>query len=84
MTNKYTPLEKYLRDLPLSQKEVTMTFELIEQILNDNLPLPAYQDDAWWGNQKADIQVESIAWMDAGWMVDIVNFHEKQVRFVRQ
>jgi len=84
MAEKYTPLEKYLRDLPPSQDEVTLTFERIEQILNESLPLPAHEEGAWWGNQKQGTHVETIAWMNAGWMVDIVDLKEKWVRFVRQ
>jgi len=84
MEDKYTPLEQYLRDLPVSQEEVTLTFEQIEQILNDRLPPSAYQDGPWWGNQAQGTQVASIPWMDAGWMVDTVDYDEKQVRFVRQ
>ena len=84
MADKYTPLETYLRGLHASQEEVTLTFEIIEGILNDPLPLSAYQDAAWWGNQKQGTQVEVIAWMDAGWLVEIVNLNEKWVRFVRQ
>lgn len=84
MTYNYTPLQQYLRNLPVSENEVTLTFELIEKILDDTLPPSAYQDNAWWGNQKQGTNVESIAWMDAGWMVDIVELREKWVRFVRQ
>ena len=84
MTDKYSPLEKHLRDLPTSQDVVTLTFAHIEQILNDTLPPSAHADSAWWGNQKQGTSVESIAWMDAGWMVDIVDLNAQQVRFVRQ
>ena len=42
MADKYTALEKYLRDLPASQDEVTLTFERIEQILNFTLPPSAH------------------------------------------
>ena len=84
MTGKYDPLEKYLRRLPISQQLVTLSFESIEQELNAVLPQPARDDPNWWGNQKQGTTVESIAWMDAGWMVDTVNLREKWVRFVRQ
>lgn len=83
MAGKYTPLEQYLRNLPVTQKEVTLSFEQIERILNDKLPPSAYQYQAWWANQKEGSHVEAFAWMDAGWLVDIVNFNEKWVRFVR-
>jgi hypothetical protein len=84
MTGNYILLEQYLRDLSTSEEEVTLTFERIEQILNEPLPLSAHEDGPWWGNQTQGTQVESIPWMDAGWMVDIVDFNEKWVRFVRQ
>jgi hypothetical protein len=84
MTGKYDPLEKYLRSLPVSQETLTLSFEVIEQILDDQLPPSAYEHRAWWGNQKQGTHVEAIAWMDAGWMVDTVDFKEKWVRFVRQ
>jgi len=84
MPDKYTPLQQYLRELPPGQEVVTLTFELIEQILNDTLPPSAHEDGPWWGNQKQGTNVETIAWMDAGWMVEIVDLKAKWVRFVRQ
>ena len=84
MTSKYDPLEQYLRSLPVSQQTLTLSFDVIEQILNDSLPASAYEEREWWGNQKQGTNVEVIAWMDAGWMVDTVEFREKWVRFVRQ
>jgi hypothetical protein len=84
MTGNYDPLEQYLRALPVSQDKVTLTFEHIDQILTDPLPPSARTDRDWWGNQKQGTQVEIIAWMNAGWMVETVDFREKWVRFVRQ
>ena len=84
MVDNYTPLEKYLRELPASEDEITLTFEHIEQILSGPLPLSAKEDVAWWGNQKQGTQVETIPWMNAGWMVDTVDLKERWVRLVRQ
>jgi len=84
MNGNYAPLENYLRKLPMKQEEITLTFESIEQILNDRLPRSAHEDAPWWGNQKQGIRVDPNAWMDAGWMVEIVDLKEKWVRFVRQ
>ena len=69
MAGKYTPLENYLRDIPANQKEVALSFEQIERILNDKLPPSAYEYWAWWAN--------------AGWKVERVNFNRKQARLVR-
>jgi hypothetical protein len=84
MSEKCARLEKYLRGLPNSQEDITITFESIEQILNEPLPRSAHEDYPWWDNQKQGIRVESNAWMDAGWMVEIVDLQAKWVRFVRQ
>jgi len=51
MAGKYTPLERYLRALPPSQREDTLPFAQIERILNDELPPSAYNHQAWWSNQ---------------------------------
>jgi hypothetical protein len=84
MSEKYIPLEQYLRALPAGQEDVKLTFEHIQQILNDQLPPSALGDRAWWGNQKQGTQVEAIAWMNAGWLVETVSLTEQWVRFVRQ
>ena len=84
MADNYYPLEKHLRDLPVTQEEVTLTFERIEQILRDQLPTSASEDRAWWSNQKQGMHVETIPWMDAGWLVETVDLEEKRVCFVRQ
>jgi hypothetical protein len=80
----FYPLEKYLRELPEPQEEVTLTLERIEQILRHPLPPAAYEEHAWWANQAQGLQVETIPWMDAGWLVEMVDLNEKWVRFVRQ
>ena len=69
MAGKYTPLENYLRDLPDSQREITLGFEQIERILNDKLPPSAYEYWAWWAN--------------AGWKVEKVDFNTERVNLVR-
>jgi len=84
MPNKFEPLERYLRDLHIDKQEVTIALEQIERILGESLPQSALLDPLWWGNQKQGTNVESISWMDAGWLVDTVDLKEKRVKFVRQ
>jgi hypothetical protein len=83
MTSKYTPLEKYLRDLPANQRETTLSFEHIERILNDKLPPSAYKYRAWWSTEKNPHQPEKQAIANAGWKVETVNFSQKWVRLIR-
>jgi len=80
---KYTPLEKFLRDLPESQNEVTLRFEQIESILNSKLPTSAYEDRRWWDHEKEGNHVSARAWSTAGWKIDTINFNKKWVKLVR-
>ncbi|HET9587316.1 MAG TPA: hypothetical protein VFO91_00885 [Anaerolineales bacterium] len=81
---KFYPLEKHLRELAETQEEATLTFDQIEEILKEELPPEAYKEREWWSNQVRGLQVQTIPWMDAGWLVESVDLHEKWVRFVRQ
>jgi hypothetical protein len=83
MAGKYTPLEKYLRGLPVNQREVVLSFEQIERIINAKLPPSAYGYHQWWENEKEGNHVNARAWANAGWKVDQVNFKEKWVKLVR-
>jgi hypothetical protein len=67
MAGKYTPLENYLRDLPMNQREVTFGFEQIERILDAKLPSSAYEDRRWWDHETEGNHVNMRAWCSAGW-----------------
>ena len=83
MAGKYGPLENYLRDLPANQKEVTLSFEQIEGIINAKLPPSAHEYQQWWENEKEGNHVNARAWANAGWKVESVDFNRKQARLVR-
>jgi len=83
MAGKYTPLEKYLRDLTPSQKEVTLSFEQIEGILKDKLPASAYEDERWWGHETEGNHRNTRAWFNAGWKIKSLDVNAKQVIFTR-
>lgn len=82
MASKYTPLEKYLRDLPASQREVTMSFEQIETIIKSKLPASA-NEMSWWEHATEGNHVNKRVWSNAGWRVGTVHLQGKWVRFVR-
>lgn len=83
MTGKYAPLENYLCDLPATQKEIALSFEQIERIINDKLPPSAYEYSAWWAYEKSPHQPEKVAIMNAGWKVESVDFNWNLVRLIR-
>ena len=82
MAGKYTALENYLRDLPESQREVTLGFEQIEQILDSKLPSSA-NEQSWWDHETEGNHRNRRAWANAGWKVESVDFDRKQARLVR-
>jgi hypothetical protein len=83
MAGKYTPLENYLRNLPTSQREVTLAFEQIESILNNRLPSSAYEDRRWWDHETEGNHVSARAWANAGWEVKGLDVRAQWVKFVR-
>ena len=83
MAGKYTPFENYLRDLPASQKEVSLSFDQVEGILNNKLPSSAYEDQRWWEHETEGNHVNTRAWANAGWKVESVDFNRKQAKLVR-
>ena len=83
MVGKYAPLEKYLRDLPKSRREVTFHFAQIEGILNSTLPSSAYEDRRWWDHETEGNYVNGRSWTSAGWQVENLNVKKKRVKFVR-
>jgi hypothetical protein len=83
MAGKYAPLENYLRDLPLSQREVTLGFEQIEEIVKDKLPASAYEDQRWWEHETEGNHRNTRSWSNAGWMVGSLDVNGKRVKFVR-
>jgi len=83
MAGKYTPLENYLRDLPVSQSEVSLDFEQIEGILDNKLPSSAYEDQRWWVHEMEGNHINKRAWTIAGWRVKSLDVKAKMVKFVR-
>ncbi len=81
--SKYSPLQAYLSSLPAEQKEITLSFEQIERILQDRLPLSAVRHGAWWANEVDGSHVEAHSWMDAGWKVEGFDQKQKWVKFRR-
>ena len=83
MSGKYAPLEDYLRDLPVNQKEVTLGFEQIEGLLNNKLPSSAYEDQRWWEHETEGNHRNTRSWSNAGWRIESLVVNAKWVKFVR-
>jgi len=83
VTSKYAPLEKYLLDLPESQREVTLRFDQVEGILNNKLPQSAYEDQRWWKHETEGNHVNKRSWSTAGWKIEGLDVNKKWVKFSR-
>jgi hypothetical protein len=83
MTNKYAPLEQYLRGLPQTQKEVTLSFEQIEGLLRSKLPSSAYGYPQWWEHETEGNHINTRAWINAGWTIKSLDLDQKWVKLVR-
>jgi hypothetical protein len=68
---KYRPLQLYLEKCAGST--LILTYEQIESIIADKLPMSAYTYAAWWGNGG---HYYADAWLSTGWKVDEVRFGE--------
>jgi predicted DNA-binding protein (MmcQ/YjbR family) len=84
MTGKYSSLETYLRELPSTQAEVTLSFAQIEKIINSKLPASAYEDNRWWEHETEGNHMNKRAWVTAGWRVDEVDVKKKRAKFKRE
>ena len=83
MMAKYDPLRDYLRNR--SVHRVTLTFDWIEDIIGAVLPPSAHTYYEWWANEDPEetVHVQAVAWMEAGWEVESVDFLNERVIFVR-
>ena len=72
LKGKYLPLYEYLSKQ--QERQIVLTFEEIEEILQAKLPKSAYKYQAWWGNTRSGTYVQAAAWLEAGFRVDIVQF----------
>jgi len=80
---KYTPLKKYLMALPPLQRQITLPFTKIEEILKDGLPDSARQHKSWWANEVKGRHVQASAWLEASWKVKDVDLTSRRVSFMR-
>lgn len=62
---------------------VTITFAEIDALLQSKLPDSAERDRSWWANTSHGSHVQARAWLDAGCVVEDVNFEARHVTFAR-
>jgi hypothetical protein len=89
---KYEPLAEFLQGLPKSQKQVTLGFKRLEELLGEPLPPSALEYEQWWRGGRVkrgridanwQDQVQQRAWEGAGWTVEDLDLILKNVTFRR-
>jgi DNA-binding XRE family transcriptional regulator len=76
--SKYWPLFNHLHQN--GQDEIILSFSKIENLLGSQLPDSARKSRAWWSNRSTGT-VQASAWMDAGYLVEDIDFRKKHVVF---
>ena len=72
--DKYNPLGSYLEKQNMNQ--IKLSYEEIEIIIGDKLPVTASNNKAWWSNNDRS-HVQSAAWSDAGYLVSDITLGAK-------
>lgn len=80
--SRYALLALWLQQYPLDQQKVSLSFEEIEEIIRDKLPLSARKHRAWWSNHL-EFSPQARQWWEAGWRVSTVRMMEETVTFAR-
>ena len=87
MISKYDPLYKFLLATPLKISALTLSFEQIEMVIGDKLPLSHIDHRQWWENQTdQSSRPQALAWMEAGFEVSDVyqDPNSGWVKFIRK
>ena len=80
--SKYAPLATFLSKQPKSQERITLTFDQIEEIINNQLPAAAREHRSWWANDSTT-HVQSGQWLKVNWRVVTINMTGEKVVFAR-
>jgi len=79
--SRYAPLSIWLQgQVKEGHEKISLTFEQIERIIDDKLPLSAKQHRNWWANDSVG-HTQSQQWLDVDWRVSSVNIAEEKVIF---
>lgn len=77
---KYDPLMLFLDKS--GQDEIILSYQEIENIIGDNLPLTAYNRKEWWNNNDSS-HTQSSAWSDVGYKTSKIRLGES-VSFIKK
>lgn len=76
--SKYYPLYQFLEQS--GEQEVALTFAVVEELLQSDLPPSARQQRGWWSN-RASRALQATAWLEAGYEMADLKLDEERVVF---
>lgn len=82
LKGNYRKLQSFLESVPEDQLQLALSFEELENIIQQKIPKTAYIDRPWWANTKASPQGK--AWTTAGWNVESIYLKASTVVFRRK
>jgi len=78
----YRHFKEFLSNLPAEQRQLSLSFQDIEEIIRKKLPAISLVDRPWWANTKSSPQGTS--WTAAGWQVEQVFLKAQIIIFRRR
>ena len=80
--SKYASLREYLWRRGQFTSVITVTFRVIEGIIQSDLPLGALRSEEWWNNSESSPQ--GYAWTNVGWKVQSIDLKGRTVTFKKE
>ncbi|AFW97173.1 CBS domain-containing protein (plasmid) [Anabaena sp. 90] len=80
--SRYTALAIWLQNQTVGQNKLQLTFQQVEEIIRDELPVSARRHRSWWANDSVN-HPQSQQWLNVGWRVASINMNEERVLFAR-
>ncbi|WP_281883293.1 hypothetical protein [Paenibacillus sp. YYML68] len=82
LTSKYSPITDLL-NRKNEHRNITLTFDEIEELLKFKLPASAYKHNSWWANEQDGNHSHARSWLSAGWKTTDVELGDK-ITFIKQ
>ena len=82
--DKYDLFGDYLQNLPMTTKQVTLTFEQIEKFIGQSMEPSARKYFRSWDNTGGTGAVRQNSWLHAGWKTIMVDLENEKVKFQRR
>lgn len=79
---KYSPLTRHLAKRANYTDTAYLSFQRVEGIIGNSLPVQAYKSAEWWKNSRASAQGK--AWLDVGWRVENADMEKRAVTLRRE